>query len=519
MIPHRTRGIALAVVLVALLAGCAAFGGAGDESATPRGALTPKPAGSSGSVPSPAPSLAGYYGQKLSWTPCRDQDQCAAMRVPLDYARPAGRSVTLALLKVPALDESRRLGSMVVNPGGPGVSGVAYAAGAESTYGKALRQVYDVVGFDPRGVAGSTPVQCATNEQLDAFVESDPDPDTSAERRYSDGLLRRLGRGCLARSGDVVRHVSTIEVAKDLDILRAALGDSRLTYFGASYGTAIGATYADLFPRRVARMVLDGALDPTSSTLEMYLVQAHGFEVALRAYVGACVDRGSCFLGSTVDQGVRRIQALLKQAEDRPLATSSVRTVSAGAAVYGIWQPLYDKAAWPVLDKALSDAFSGDGSLLLTIADSYLHRTRDGSYTDNAFEVYYAVSCLDHDDGLPGSQVARYLPRFEKVSPTFGAIFAYSATACDAWPVHSGLGPHRVHATGSPPIMVVGTTRDPATPLVWARALAAQLDRGVLVTRDGDGHTGYGRGSSCVDGTVEAYLVSGAVPQGTVECS
>jgi pimeloyl-ACP methyl ester carboxylesterase len=419
---------------------------------------------------------------------------------------------------VPANDTNRRLGSLVVNPGGPGGSGVDFVAAERAAYfGEELRRAFDIVGFDPRGVGGSTPLHCASDAQLDTLVESDPDPDTPAEVRYADGLLRALGRGCLRRSGDLARHMSTLEVAKDLDILRSALGDQKLVYFGASYGTFIGATYADLFPRRVGRMVLDGALDPSLSTVELNLVQARGFEVALRAYVGACVERRGCFLGSTVDQGTARIRSFLDQVETEPLGTASQRDLTVGTAMYGIWQSLYDKRYWKVLDEALQRAFRGDGSVLLALADAYTERGPRG-YLSNSLEVLYAVNCLDHPDSIPSSEVARYLPRFEKVSPTFGASFAYTLSGCSSWPVKTGRVPRPLHAAGAPPILVVGTTRDPATPLTWARALAEELDSGILVKRDGDGHTGYNSGNDCVDTTVESYLVAGKVPDGEVDC-
>ncbi len=513
----RTRGSAwsagaLLLLLAVLLSGCGAFGSEPAAAPTPRAISTGRP-------PAPAPAaLARYYDQQLTWRSCRQQDQCASLLVPLDYAQPTGRTIRLALLRVPAIDRARRLGSMVVNPGGPGASGVDYASSAASQYGVALRRVFDVVGFDPRGVGDSAPVECATDRELDRFVSGDPDPETAAERATADRLVRDLGEGCLRRSGAITRHMSTVEVARDLDVLRAALGDQRLTYFGASYGTAIGARYADLFPGRVGRMVLDGALDPAASTVEVNLVQARGFERALRAYVGACVARGGCFLGGSVDEGTARVARFLRQVESTPLRTTAGAEVTAGTAVYGIWYPLYDQASWPILDQALRNGFGGDGSLLRTIADAYLHRNPDGSYADNSLEAYYAVTCLDRDDGVPSDQVGRYLPRFEQASPTFGAIFAYSLSACESWPVRSGREPRPLRVTDVPPVLVVGTTRDPATPLVWAQALTRQLRGSVLVRRDGDGHTGYGRGSACTDRTVEAYLVAGTVPPGEVDC-
>lgn len=529
MILPRTGVAAVVLATAGALGGCTAD--TSDQGTDPGASSSPSDSASSSPTPSPAPTgssapartpaagLQRFYGQQLEWSECRDAQQCATLRVPLDYAKPAGPSITLALLKVPARDQGRRLGSMVVNPGGPGGSGVDYAARAEGTFGAPLLRSYDVVGFDPRGVGESTPVQCGADEQLNALVEADPDPDTAAERRRSDALIRGLGLSCLRDTGELVRHVSTVEVARDLDILRAALGDERLTYFGASYGTFIGATYAELFPARTGRLVLDGALDPAASTLEVNLVQAGGFEVALRAYVASCVERESCYLGSTVDEGVRRVQTFLADAERTPLRTSSERTVTAGEAVYGVWLPLYDQRSWGILDQALAAGLKGDGSQLLRVADLYLQRTADDRFLDNSFEVFPAINCLDRDDAVPSSQVARLTPRFEKASPTFGAIFAYSVSTCSSWPVRSGRKPRPVQARGSAPIMVVGTTRDPATPLVWARALARQLDNAVLVTRDGDGHTGYQQGSACTDSAVERYLVSGTVPTKDVTCS
>jgi pimeloyl-ACP methyl ester carboxylesterase len=520
----RSRGAApaavLLVVLALLVSGCGVFGSSSaddDEPASPT--PSPKPVDSTTPAPSPAADLARYYGQRLDWSACRGQDQCADLRVPLDYAEPTGRAITISVLKVPATDKGDRLGSMVINPGGPGGSGVDYAAAATTVFGQVLRKSYDVVGFDPRGVGRSTPISCGSDAQLNTYIENDPEPTTAAERSRTDRLTRDLGERCLRESGDLVRHVSTVEVAKDVDILRAALGDSKLTYFGASYGTYIGATYAQLFPRRVGRMVLDGALDPASSTLEVNLVQAHGFEVALRAYVGACVKKGDCFLGSTVDQGVRRIGSLLQSTDRASLPTASGRRLTGGEALYGVLAPLYSKSLWPALDRGLQTALNGNGTVLMALADYYLDRTDKGRFKNNTFEVFNVVGCLDHDDGIPSSRIPRYLPRFEKASPTLGASFAASLSVCTVWPVHSGRRPAPVRVVGAPPIMVVGTTRDPATPLVWAQALTRQLPGSVLVTRDGDGHTGYGQGSRCTDDTIERYLVSGIVPTKDVRCS
>ncbi len=510
--PAYLRVASLTAVLALLLSGCTLS--RGSDAKPP---LPPSPLQSSTAGQPPPTDLTRYYDQRISWTPCRGGDQCARITVPLDYAHPQGRAISLAVLKVPAADPSRKVGALVVNPGGPGGSGLDYAASAPSYFGTALRDSFDIVGFDPRGVGESTPVHCLSNAQLDQFVASDPDPDNTAEINASDRMLAQFGEGCLKDSGALARHISTLEAAKDMDILRAVLGEQKLTYFGASYGTFLGATYAGLFPKRVGRMVLDGAIDPSLSTLRLNLVQAHGFEVALRAYVAHCVDQGGCFLGPTVDAGTARIRRFLAAVEAKPLPGSDGRQLTVGNAVLGIWAPLYNRSYWPILDTALQQAFAGNGATLLSLSDAYTSRGPNG-YKDNSLEALYAVNCLDHDDSIPSLKVPSYFPEFEKASPTFGRVFAFGLSSCSKWPVHTGRVPEPIHADGAPPILVIGTTRDPATPLAWARALAHQLQSGILVTRNGDGHTGYHAGNSCVDNTVESYLVSDKVPSGPVNC-
>ncbi len=260
------RAASLAAVLAVLVTSCSTSSG---KKTLPTPSLSPSPLQSAAAGQEPGqPDLARFYDQKLSWKSCRGGDQCTHISVPLDYAHPDGKAITLSVLKVPAADRSHRVGSLVVNPGGPGGSGVDYAANAATYFGSELRQAFDIVGFDPRGVGESTPVQCLSDAKLDAFVASDPDPDSTAEIKASDRMLAEFGNGCVKMSGDLAAHVSTVEAAKDMDVLRAVLGDSKLTYFGASYGTFLGATYAGLFPKRVGRMVLDGAIDPSLSTLQ-----------------------------------------------------------------------------------------------------------------------------------------------------------------------------------------------------------------------------------------------------------
>jgi pimeloyl-ACP methyl ester carboxylesterase len=302
-----------------------------------------------------------------------------------------------------------------------------------------------------------------------------------------------------------------------MDILRAALGQPKLDYLGASYGTLIGATYANLFPRHVGRFVLDGAIDPSLSNEQLSLAQAHGFETALRAYVKDCVDGGSCFLGGSVDAGIRKIQSFLTAVESRPLPTGESRELTEGLAMLGIWMPLYVKEYWPQLSAALKQAMDGSGSDLLRLADAYTSRGPSG-YTDNSMEALYAVNCLDHDDYIATKDVPSHFAEFEKASPTFGRAFAFGLSTCSQWPVKSGKHTVALHAAGAPPIVVIGTTRDPATPLAWAQSLADQLDSGRLITRDGDGHTAFQRGNGCVDDAVEHWLIDGDAPKPDLHC-
>ncbi|HET6166002.1 MAG TPA: alpha/beta hydrolase [Marmoricola sp.] len=512
-------GVLVFVVAAAGFAGWRAVANDDDPAAAPSsGATSPTPSATSSAsvtLPGTDPRLARFYDQKLSWHDC-DRDRCAQLTVPLDYAKPGGRTLKLAVLKVPAT--GKREGALVVNPGGPGGSGVGYAAAGSLQFGSALSSAFDIVGFDPRGVGQSDPLHCVDTAELDKLVAFDPDPDTRAERNQMDSLIHSFGQGCLDHSGALTRHMSTDEVARDMDILRAALGQRKLDYLGASYGTFIGATYANLFPNHVGRFVLDGAIDPSLSNEQLSLAQAHGFETALRAYVKDCVDDGSCFLGSNVDAGIQKIQSFLLSVEKTPLPTGRDRQLTEGLAMLGIWMPLYVKEYWPQLSAALKQAMDdGDGGGLLSLADAYTSRGPSG-YTDNSMEALYAVNCLDHDDSIATKDVPSHFAEFEKASPTFGRAFAFGLSTCSDWPVRSGKHTVALHAAGAPPIVVIGTTRDPATPLAWAQALAHQLESGRLITRDGDGHTGFQRGNSCVDDAVERWLVDGTVPKPDLHC-
>ncbi len=506
--------VAVIVVLAMVAAGLLVYRGlsetGGSSDGAPRATSTPDTSGTE-------PDLNAFYSQQLRWRAC-GRAECTTLKVPLDYAMPGGKELTLAVLRVPAQKKSERVGSLVVNPGGPGGSGVEYAAAGSLQFGGVLSDHFDIVGFDPRGVGQSDPVRCLSTAGLDRLIGSDPAPSTPEAMAEMDALIQGFGQGCLDRSGDLARHMSTVEAAKDMDILRAALGERQMDYLGASYGTFLGATYAGLFPQRVGRFVLDGAVDPSLSNEQMSLAQAHGFEVALRAYLQDCVDAGGCFLGGTVDAAAERIRQFLDDVTATPLPTGSDRELTVGWATIGIWLPLYVKSFWPQLTAALKQAMDDHrGTGLLSLADLYVSRGPDG-YTGNSMEALYAVNCLDHSDSIPTDQVPSHFPQFEQASPTFGRAFAFGLSTCHNWPVQSGNVTEAIHAAGAAPIVVIGTTRDPATPVEWARALASQLESGRLITRDGDGHTGFQQGNRCVDGAVEDYLVKGTVPPDDLKC-
>lgn len=514
------RAVALLLVLalvlgsaitVALVVASDDDGGSGGPTAAPSHAPE------DGATEPPDADLASFYGQRIEWDGC-GSNLCGTLEVPLDYADPSGETIELALLRVPAADADARVGSLVVNPGGPGAPGTDYAANAQTVFRQPILDAYDIVGFDPRGTGHSAPVDCLSDGELDDYVAQDPDPDTADEAATYADWVEAFGAGCADRSGDVAAHVTTIEAARDMDVLRAALGEARLDYFGASYGTRLGATYADLFPDRVGRFVLDGAVDVSLSSRELSLQQAGGFETALRAYVGDCVDAGDCVLGDSLDEGLATVRQLLDDVDAQPLPTSDGdRVLAVGNAFYGVVLPLYVRDYWPYLTEAITAALDGDGSMLLSFSDLYNSREGDG-YTDNSSEAIYAINCLDDPWSIPATEVPANLPEFEEVSPTFGSVFAWGLTSCGGMQVQSSEPPRDIRAAGAAPIVVVGTTRDPATPYEWAVALADQLESGVLVSRDGDGHTGYNSDNECVDTAVEDYLVEGAVPEDGLSC-
>ncbi|MFD1829152.1 alpha/beta hydrolase [Streptomyces desertarenae] len=527
----RTGGIAFATAAL-LLSGCSGQDGSGQESNPDASPTSPRSSGSRAAdtartlepLPRQVPAeLRPYYEQKLVWKECDVAGfQCTELRVPLDYGKPEkSEDLRLAVTRKKATGPGGRLGSLHVNPGGPGGSAVDYVQTAAGVgYPVPVRARYDIVGMDPRGVAGSEPVECLTNEEMDAYVRTDVTPDDQGEVEELAAAFEEFARSCEKREGRLLGHVSTVEAARDLDVLREALGDDRLTYVGASYGTFLGATYAGLFPHRVGRLVLDGAMDPSIGSRQLNLDQTAGFETAFKAFLKDCARREDCPLGSGgTGEAARRLGDLLEELDARPIGTGTPRRLTESLATTGVLNAMYTEYYWPRLRSALAAARNGDGAELLALADEYYDRGADGSY-GNIMYANPAVNCLDLPAPYKGPDEAeKAVADFREASPVFGRNFAWTALSCTYWQTPPTGEPRRIEAKGAGPILVIGTTRDPATPYRWAEGLAEQLSSGTLLTYDGDGHTAYVRGSDCVDSAVNDYLLRVRVPKDGTRCS
>jgi pimeloyl-ACP methyl ester carboxylesterase len=503
------RWAVTAVTAASLISSCSLGGQTGGD-AKPRVDTKPQ-------VEAPVADLQSFYDQRPTWRACEDGFECARVEVPLDYVKPSGERIQISMIRLPAT--GKRIGSLFINPGGPGGSGIQYTRSARTLFTDKIRSRFDIVGFDPRGVGESTPVRCMTNAQLDAFVSLDASPDTPDELRVLEKDSKAFADACEAKSARLLPHVGTADAARDMDVLRGIVGDSGLTYLGKSYGTYLGAVYADLFPKQVRALVLDGAVDPAVPSLKANDVQAQGFEVALKAFIEDSLRHGSPFSSRTVDGAMAEVGDLMKKADQRPLRNDlgDGRQINEAWTVLGIITPLYDHAAWPVLRQALGEAFKGNGTALLRMADLLVDRKNDGSYS-NQTESNMAVNCVDHVYPKDPGDYQKAADASAKDAPHFGEFVMWGSLPCAYWPVRSMVEDKPIKAEGAPPIVVVGTLRDPATPYEWAKGLASELSSGVLLGFDGDGHTGYRSGSSCVDTAVDDYLISLRVPKDGTVC-
>jgi pimeloyl-ACP methyl ester carboxylesterase len=513
-------GVGLLAAVGLLVPGCSSEGASGMARSAAEGTVA------LAALPKAVPAaLSPYYGQKLKWRDCGTPGfQCATLRAPLDYATPSAGDVRLAVARKKATGPGERIGSLLVNPGGPGGSAVGYLqAYAGVGYPADVRARYDMVAVDPRGVARSEPVKCLDGREMDTYTQTDVTPDDEKETDTLVGAYRTFAEGCGADAPGLLRHMSTVEAARDMDILRAVLGDRKLNFVGASYGTFLGATYAGLFPDRAGRLVLDGAMDPSLPARRLNLEQTAGFETAFQSFAKDCVRRSHCPLGgrnTTPARVGKNLKAFFDKLDKRPVPTGDGRRLTESLATIGVIAAMYDESAWQQLRESLTAAMKkNDGAGLLVLSDSYYERDAGGGYS-NLMSANAAVNCLDLPAAFNGpDEVRKALPTFEKASAVFGEGLAWASLNCAYWPVAPSGEPHRIKAAGASPIIVVGTTRDPATPYRWAKSLAAQLSSARLLTYKGDGHTAYGRGSACVDSTINAYLLRGTPPRDGKRCS
>ncbi|MFF5793215.1 alpha/beta hydrolase [Paeniglutamicibacter sp. NPDC012692] len=460
--------------------------------------------------------LEKFYKQKLEWTKCGEGLECAKITVPMDYSKPEGETMTLAMNRLPGKDAQ---GSLLVNPGGPGGSGLDLVKDAGTTlFGPDLQRNFDIVGFDPRGVGSSTPVKCETPAEQDASRQEEFDTSTDAGLAILRKASAKYAEQCAQRTGPSLGFVDTVSAARDLDVMRALVGDKQLNYLGYSYGTYLGAHYAELFPHNVGRLVLDGALDPTLSDEEITFDQAVGFENEIRAYMQNCLDSGNCPFTGNLEEALTQLRGVLAGVERTPMVASDGRTVPINDFMNGFILPLYNNDSWFALTEAMRDVIAGNVDNIQFFADLAAGREEDGSYPSNGNAAFSAINCLDYPMN-PNIEAMRAQERaLIAAAPVFGKYVAFGAIGCQDWKYPPKGKPGVLKAAGAAPIVVVGTTGDPATPYKWAEALSEQLDSAVLVTFKGHGHTAYGRSNKCISDAVESYLIDGKVPADGLTC-
>jgi pimeloyl-ACP methyl ester carboxylesterase len=459
-------------------------------------------------TPSPVPS-------KIAWTDCGGGFQCGTLQVPLDYTKPDGRKISLALLRKPTTQQTGRIGSLLMNPGGPGESGIDFLRGDVSSL-RNLNSRFDLVTWDPRGVAGSTPVTCLDSAELEAYLALDSVLDDPQEKQVAIQAYKDFAAGCQRRSGDLLPFMDSESTARDVDQIRAALGDSKLTYLGFSYGTFIGLWYAHLFPTRVRALSLDGVLDPTVSANESLLGQATGFEQNLKAYLSGCSLRTSCVYGRGGDP-MAKINAAMARLDANPLRVGN-RQLTRALAMTGVLVTLYSQQTWGLLDQALTALDRSDGRLLLQFADFYNQRKADGTYENLFNGAYHATYCLDFPVPTDIAAYDALGPAYARASPLFGPWLQYGNLQCAVWPVKAKHTNEPLAVNGAAPILLVGGTNDPATPYAEAQSVQRQIPGSVLLTRQGNGHTSYDA-SACAHAAEDDYLIKLTLPAVGTVCS
>jgi pimeloyl-ACP methyl ester carboxylesterase len=469
--------------------------------------------------------LEAFYKQELTWYDLGNRVDETTITVPLDWDDPAGETIELAVARHNATGDP--MGSMLMNPGGPGGSGydfVAYSASYIVT--SDVLANYDIIGFDPRGVGQSTGIECYTDPaDKDELLYGTFDADYGTQAWIDELTVRETDwiDACVENTGDLLGNLDAASVARDMDVMRAVLGDEKLSFLGYSYGTYLGAVYAELFPEKVGRMVLDGAVDPLVGDLDALATQMAGFESAYRAFLEYCFDDGDCPFSGSVNTAMQQTENLILDAGDDGLSSSDGRELDTATIGTGLIQNLYSDSLWPRLVQMLADLEAGDADLTFESADDYNGRYEGPFYDGNGYDIYTAVTCNEGTLGTDGVTPLDGLAVIDERAPYLGfatALDDYVAldVTCSNWPYPPAVMPTSYSADGAPPILVVGTTNDPATPYSQAVSLAKQLSSGVLISYEGEGHTIYAQGVSCVDDAVDAYFLRGEVPSADPMC-
>jgi pimeloyl-ACP methyl ester carboxylesterase len=457
-----------------------------------------------------------YYEQVVEFVNCGEGIFCADVQMPMNWDDPASEPIVIATSYRKA-DKKDPLGFVLFNPGGPGASGYDWVLESSDFLGtKKLRENFNILGFDPRGVGRSSAVSCLTDAETDEFLynatgfELGSDEDLAFTRE----AIKDFGAKCLEETGDLLAHVDTVSAAKDMDVLRAVLGQEKLNYLGYSYGSLLGTTYATLFPDRVGQFVLDGAIDPTVSDEQQNLFQIEAFEKTLMAFLEACEQYKDCPFTGFVEGDLETIREFFLELENKPLPTQSGRELTIWAAVTGLIMPLYSESYWPYLATAFDMALNKDqGDVFMLLADQYNDRGEDGTYSTNVLAANYAISCLDSRSSSNIFSMRRQNSALLEAAPTLGRYWQFGALRCESWPFEVKQSPDSYKATGAPTILVVGTTGDPATPYAQAQSLAGEiLDDAFLLTYDGEGHTIYGQQVDCVDDVVDKFFITAKLP-------
>jgi pimeloyl-ACP methyl ester carboxylesterase len=462
-----------------------------------------------------------YYEQVVEFEDCGERLYCADIRVPMDWSDPNSEAISIAT--VFRLADSESQGFILFNPGGPGASGYDWVKDSADYLGTDdLRSNWNILGFDPRGVGRSSAVECLNDAEYDEFLygvsgfEIGSDEDLAATRAASADFADK----CFANTGALLEFVDTVSAARDMDVLRAVVGESKLNFLGYSYGSFLGTTYATLFPDRVGRFVLDGAIDPTVDDDGQTLLQLEAFESALTAFLENCDSFDDCPFSGNVSADLLSVQQLLADIEQQPLATSSGRELTIWAAVTGLIMTLYSDSYWPELSLAFSEAFSGSGDNFLLLADFYNDRGENGRYRTNLIAANYAIGCRDSSPSQSMFDIEAQNAKLLEAAPVLGRYWQFSGLRCGSWSFPEAEKPADYSAAGAPTILVIGTTGDPATPYSQAQSLANDiLEDGFLMTYNGEGHTIYGNDVKCIDEVVDKFFLTGELPASDPNCS